>query len=439
MNVAAVILARSGSIRIPGKNTINFCGKPLLLWTVEQLKKVEDVKSIWVSSDSVDILGMGIDNGCLDILRPAKLSGKDATSESGWLDSLKNIEYIKGKVDAVIAPQVTSPIREPEDMIEALHKFEKEKWNFMLSCTPEGIQNGSFYIFRPDAFRKFGFPRGEPRTVPQDTRMGRFYQESWKGYEIDYPINLKICEVVMKHFLLNDEYYKSRDSKFEDDFYEKGYWHNVDPDGVRRNIEEEYERKLKDCKEELIYINELHPGNILDVGCGVGYVLSGISDTWNKYGVDISKWAAEKAKKYGIIFQGDLEQAHYENDFFDVVVLNHVIEHLNNPIEVLVEIRRILKSNGKLLLSTPDFKCGLAKEFNHNFRMLHDKGHISLFDTVGLFRLLSDLEFRVESISCPYFETAHFTKDNLMRLFDTTKMSPPFYGNLMTIYSHKKI
>lgn len=440
MNVAAIILARAGSVRIPGKNIISFCGKPLLLWTIEQLKKVKDINSIWISSDSDDILKLSEEYNCKTIRRPKELSISSASSESGWFHTIDVIDQLHSeKIDIVIAPQITSPIRDSKDMTDALHKFEIEEWDFMLSCTPEGIQNGSFYIFRPDAFKKFGFPRGKPRTVPQDIRMGVFHQESWKGYEIDYPIDLKICEVLMRHFLLSDRYYESRDSKLEDDFYEKEYWHSIDPDGMKRNIEKEYKKKLEDCKEELMYINNLSSGNILDVGCGVGYILSGVLDTWNKYGVDISNWAVEKAKEYGTIFQGNLEQAHYENEFFDAVILNHVIEHLNNPIEVLIEIRRILKPNGKLLLATPNFKCGLAKRFSHNFRLLHDKSHISLFDTLGLFRLLTDLEFRIEKISYPYFDTVHFTKKNLMRLFETKKISPPFYGNLITIYSHKKL
>jgi len=439
MSTVAIILARGGSKRIPGKNLINFCGKPLLLWTIEQCQKVKEIDSIWVSSDDDFILMLGNANGCQTIHRPMELSVDGASSESGWLHALKSIEKKQGKVDIAICPQVTSPIREPKDMRDALQEFKQNNKPFMLSCTPEGVQNGSFYIFKTNDFRKHGFPRGLPRTVPQDPRMGKFYMESWKGYEIDYPIEIKDCEVLMKHFLLNDPYYKTREVTFADDYYEKDYWQNtIDPDGKIRKMEEEQQKQLEDAKEELAFINALPPGNILDVGCGLGHLLSGVNAAWNKFGVDISKWATDRAKKYGKIFNGTLYQAKYESDMFDAVILYHVLEHLFDPIQLLIEIRRVLKPNGKLILGTPNFTSEVAQRFNTKFRLLKDVGHISLFGTSGLFRLLTDLNFRVEKISYPYFNTVHFTEKNFLRLFDTSKISPPFHGNIMTVYSHKQ-
>lgn len=243
--------------------------------------------------------------------------------------------------------------------------------------------------------------------------------------------------LMTKH--LESEYYQTRDFQLKDDFYEKNYWNSIDPDGKLRNLENEKEKKLEECKEELSYINSLSPGNVLDVGCGLGFVLSGIDNNWNKYGIDISKWAVKRAERYGAIFCGNLIQANYESNFFDVVILLHVLSHLKNPIEVLIKIRHILKPNGKLIVTTPDYKCGVAKRFGNNFRLLHDRSHISLFNTLGLFRLLIDLEFNIERISYPFFDTIYFTKENLLRLFDVSEMSPPFYGNFVTIYSHKKI
>ena len=167
-------------------------------------------------------------------------------------------------------------------------------------------------------------------------------------------------------------------------------------------------------------------------------MLFGVDNKWDKHGVELNSYAVSIAKKYCKVFQGTLEQAHYESDFFDVVVLYHVIEHLENPIENIVEIRRILKPNGKLILGTPDFKCGVAQRFGSNYRLLHDKTHVNLFGTLDLFRLLTDLEFRVEKVSYPYFDTPYFTKENLLRLFDTSKISPPFYGSIISVYSHKE-
>ncbi len=433
MNTKAIILARDGSERIPGKNMINFCGKPLLLWTIEQLKETEGVGEIWISSDDSNILELSKESGCQVVIRPSGLSNSSASSESAWLHAIDIIEKKCGeKIDIVIAPQVTSPVRESEDIAKALCEFKNKDYFSMVSCSPTGIANGSFWIFKSDYFKNCCLPRYNY------TEAKRFYMESWKSFQIDYPTDLKNCELLMRHFILGDKYYGMRNSKIGDDYYEKDYWHSIDPDGTKRNSEDECQRKLEDCKEELHYINCLPPGNILDIGCGLGFVLFGIGSLWNKHGVDVSKWAVEYASKYGAIFQGTLQQANYKSNIFDVVILYQSLEHIPNPIEVLIECRRILKPCGKLIINTPDFKCGLADRFGDNFRFLNDGSHVSLFDTLGLFRLLTDLDFEIEKISYPYFNTVHFTKENLLRLFDTSKTSPPFYGNLMSVYSYKK-
>jgi len=80
-NVVAIILARGGSKGIPGKNIIDFCGKPLIVWTIEQLKQSRGINSIWVSSDSEEILSVSQTCGTEIIHRPTEISSDSATSD----------------------------------------------------------------------------------------------------------------------------------------------------------------------------------------------------------------------------------------------------------------------------------------------------------------------------------------------------------------------
>lgn len=228
VNVVAIILARGGSKGIPGKNIIDFCGKPLIVWTIEQLQQSRGINSIWVSSDSEKILSVSETFGAEIIHRPAEISGDAATSESGWLHALDYIENKVGCVDLVVAPQVTSPLREPSDIERGLRDFQKQKCDSLFSCSvaedlffwkkmPDGklksinydyknrkcrqdiskqyIENGSFYLFKPEVLReynnRFGF------------KIGMTEMEFWKMFEIDSMEDLKICEALMKAFLLN--------------------------------------------------------------------------------------------------------------------------------------------------------------------------------------------------------------------------------------------
>ena len=56
MKIVAIILARGNSQGIPKKNLVDFCGKPLLYWSIKQAKDVKVISDIWVSSDSDEIL-----------------------------------------------------------------------------------------------------------------------------------------------------------------------------------------------------------------------------------------------------------------------------------------------------------------------------------------------------------------------------------------------
>ena len=97
-----------------------------------------------------------------------------------------------------------------------------------------------------------------------------------------------------------------------------------------------------------------------------------------------------------------------------------------------------MKTNGHLVIAAPNFDSGVARRFGENFRFLHDKTHISLFSDFSLRQLLEDNGFIVNRMEYPFFDTKYFTKENLMRLFDTSKVSPPFYGSVMTLYARKK-
>jgi CMP-N,N'-diacetyllegionaminic acid synthase len=227
VNTVAVILARGGSKGIPRKNLVDFCGKPLIVWTIEQCLAAQGVDSVWVSSDSKEILVVARSAGARAILRPDNLSGDTATSESGWLHALGVIDAECGPVDLLLAPQATSPLREPQDIERGLDLFASGQFDSLFSCSmaediyfwqrgsggqlesinydwrnrkrrqdhaPQYIENGSFYMFQPNVLRNFNNRFGE--------RIGMVEMEFWKTFEIDSPESLRLCAALMREFLL---------------------------------------------------------------------------------------------------------------------------------------------------------------------------------------------------------------------------------------------
>ena len=213
------------------------------------------------------------------------------------------------------------------------------------------------------------------------------------------------------------------------------YWDApVDPDGVQRDRLAEKDQYLQNLQCELGFISHLEPGKILDIGCGPGWLLSAIDDGWCKYGVEPSAQASSHASRHGEIFIGPFEEADYPNDFFDLVIAYHVIEHMENPATALRNIRNILRPGGAMVIGTPDFDSGCARHFGNNYRLLQDPTHISLFSTDSMHRCLRDAGFEILEVEYPFFSTTWFKRANLLRCFDIGRISPPAYGNFMTFY-----
>jgi 2-polyprenyl-3-methyl-5-hydroxy-6-metoxy-1,4-benzoquinol methylase len=136
---------------------------------------------------------------------------------------------------------------------------------------------------------------------------------------------------------------------------------------------------------------------ILDVGCGFGHYL----DIAKRYGFrtfavepDAGR-AAETLKKGHDIHIGVLSHSTFEGIRFDAVILNHVIEHVVNPEEVVREIGEHLRENGLLYISTPNFGGAIATIEGSHHTHFTPPEHISYFTRASLALLLANCGFHL--------------------------------------------
>jgi SAM-dependent methyltransferase len=140
----------------------------------------------------------------------------------------------------------------------------------------------------------------------------------------------------------------------------------------------------------------------LDVGCGTGSFLNDVQafTGCQVYGVDISKTAAKTAKEsYGLdILTGTIFESSFANGYFDVITAWSYLEHVNDPIQVMLKISSLLKPGGCLIMNTPNFDSLNSKIFRDKWYHLDCPRHLYLYTPETITALLQETGLSVEQI-----------------------------------------
>ena len=224
-NIAAIIPARGGSKGIANKNIVSICGHPLISWSIYQANASKRISSVWVTSDDYQILKISKQYKSNVIIRPSELALDRSSSESAWIHSIDYLSDLKIFPDLIVGMQATSPIRNHEDLDAAIDTFINNHYDSLLTVSeledyftwkidhklkPSPInydinkrkprqkisksylENGSFYIFKPQLIKKF-----KNRLCGE---IGMYVMDKHKSFQIDNMADLKICTAIMKEF-----------------------------------------------------------------------------------------------------------------------------------------------------------------------------------------------------------------------------------------------
>ena len=125
----AIIPARGGSKRLPRKNLLDLCGKPLIAWSIEAALKSKYISKVIVSSDDEEILNIAKEYKADFIKRPDELASDTATTFDTLKHTLENVE----KYDYVVLLQPTSPLRTEKHINEAIELLEEKNADAIIS------------------------------------------------------------------------------------------------------------------------------------------------------------------------------------------------------------------------------------------------------------------------------------------------------------------
>ena len=135
--------------------------------------------------------------------------------------------------------------------------------------------------------------------------------------------------------------------------------------------------------------------HLLDVGCGNGDFLAiARSAGWLVYGVDPDPEAVACAASRGMhVRTGDITAFSDAGPFFDAITLNHCIEHVHHPRELVRTASGLLVDGGTLFVETPNI-CSRGREaFGRHWRGLEAPRHLVLFNLASLSELLASEGF----------------------------------------------
>ena len=209
MSVVALITARAGSKRLPGKNLAPLAGRPLIAHTCEAALASGVLSAVYVNTDSPEIAAAATRYGvACPVLRPKHLAADDTPSRDSNLFLLDFLSRRGERYDAVLVLQPTSPLRSPEDIRAGLRLFEEHAPCAVMSVVPlvpkswlgqigsgqsfdrwtgEEIVyriNGALYLFRWEDYvdhwppaTTIAYPMPASRSVDVDRREDLDYAE----------------------------------------------------------------------------------------------------------------------------------------------------------------------------------------------------------------------------------------------------------------------
>jgi hypothetical protein len=155
-----------------------------------------------------------------------------------------------------------------------------------------------------------------------------------------------------------------------EDEYNRYLLHDNDNSADYFNYQEKFYFEIKDFLKD----------NVLDYGCGNNHMLVNVME---KYGI--------KSNYFDFYFYND---TNYEKDRYKAIILEEVIEHLKDPVEVLKHLYDLLETGGNIIIRTRF----MTDEINPNWWYLRDTTHISFF-SVKTFQYLCGI-FNMKIIYC---------------------------------------
>ena len=167
-------------------------------------------------------------------------------------------------------------------------------------------------------------------------------------------------------------------------------------------------------------------GKILDVGCGTGAFLHTMQEAgWEVTGLEPDMIAREKARvMYGIAPDPSEKLFQLPPHSYDAITMWHVLEHVHELHAYLDQLKKLLKTGGKIFVAVPNYTSLDASIYRENWAGYDVPRHLYHFSPASMSRLLSQHGFNLEKMKPMWFDSFYVSmlsekyqtgKDNIVQ------------------------
>lgn len=167
-------------------------------------------------------------------------------------------------------------------------------------------------------------------------------------------------------------------------------------------------------------------GRLLDIGAGTGdFIIAAQKRNWQAQGSEPNEKALAKARQKGLILERDTTE--FEDHFFQVVTLWHVLEHLPDYQKQIEELLRLIAPGGLAVVAVPNFTCHSAGYYKEHWAAFDVPRHLWHFSKASLIPLFEKQGFKLIKIK-PLWQDAYYI-NLLSEKYQTGKMRvmPAFF------------
>lgn len=131
----AIVPARGGSKDLPKKNILLLCGKPLIVYTIEEARKSKFIDRIILSTDDLEIAKIAKEYGIeVPFMRPEQLALDNALAIDNYIYSIERINSEENnQIEEFVVLQPTSPLRTGVDIDNAIQIFKEKNADSVIS------------------------------------------------------------------------------------------------------------------------------------------------------------------------------------------------------------------------------------------------------------------------------------------------------------------